>query len=204
MTLFKGMYRSACSDTVAISSPGISIPAESVIPACCNCPWLGMGGGGLSALVLEPSLSNAATVLTSRNHLTVVTPFISDQDLLVLVTWTDVPSLSTSSPVDPLTGAHREGLALQEHLEECKHCTWSGWVTGSWSYLGWSKLLIFCWVGEWDVWVVRKLPTSKLLGVSCKPQSIGLSGSEGCSCNRVQCLFLLGQKTWSRYRGRYS
>ena len=47
-------------------------------------------------------------------------PFISDQDLLVLVTWTNVPSLSTSSPADPLRGAHWEGLALLEHLEYFK------------------------------------------------------------------------------------
>ena len=38
-------------DVVAISSPGISIPAESIFPDCCNCPRLGKGGGGLSALV---------------------------------------------------------------------------------------------------------------------------------------------------------
>ena len=39
-------------------------------------------------------------------------------------------SLSISSPVDLLTGTHWEGLALQEHLEECKHCSWSGWSQG--------------------------------------------------------------------------
>ena len=65
--------------------------------------------------------------------------------------------------------------------------SWRVWlVTGSWSYLNRSKLLVFNWVGGWDVLVVHQLPTSKLLGVSCKPQSI--SSSEGCSCNRDQYL----------------
>ena len=59
-------------------------------------------------------------------------------------------------------------------------------VTGSWSYLGRSNFLIFNWVGGWDVLAVHQLPTSKLLGFSCKPQSI--SSSESCSCYRVQCL----------------
>ena len=95
-------------DVVAISRPGISIPAESVFPACCNCPQLGMCGGGLSALVpgtLPLRCCNCLDI--ARNHLIVSScngssyP-ISDQDLLVLVTWTNMPSLSTSSPVDPL------------------------------------------------------------------------------------------------------
>ena len=82
----------------------------------------------------QPSLPSVATVLTSRNHLTVVvviivvTP-ISDQDLMVLVTWTNVPSLSTSSPVDPLTGVHLEVPcpAGTSWPEERKDQTWSGW-----------------------------------------------------------------------------
>ena len=121
-------------DVVAVSSPGIgiSIPAGSVFQACCHCSSAVVGWTLWSQ---EPSLFSATTVSTSRNHLTVVVngrsyPIFSDQDLLVLVPWTKVPSLSTSSPVDPLTGAHWEGLAVKEHLEECKHRRWSGWSQG--------------------------------------------------------------------------
>ena len=57
--------------------------------------------------------------------------------------------------------------------------------------LGRSKIPIFNWIGVWVrcmQWAVHQLPTSKLLGVSCRPQSI--SSSEGCSCTRVQSIFV--------------
>ena len=59
-------------DVVAISSPGILIPAESVLPACSNCPRLGTAVVGWALWSREHSLSSAATILKSRNHLTVV------------------------------------------------------------------------------------------------------------------------------------
>ena len=167
----KRHFLRACAevlDVVAISTPGIQFLLNQSFQLAATAPDLGRAVVGWALWSREPSLSSAATVLTSRNHLTLDNSSfngsscpVSDQDLLVLVTWTNVPSLSTSSPVDTLTGAHWEGLALQERLEECKHRRWSGWSQESWSYLGQSKLLIFNWVGGWDVWAVHQLPTSK-------------------------------------------
>ena len=60
------------AQVVTVSSPGISIPAESVFLASCNCPDLGLAVVGSVLWSRKPSLSSAATVLTSKNHLTVV------------------------------------------------------------------------------------------------------------------------------------
>ena len=90
----KWCFLGACRevlDVVAVWSSGISIPAESVFPACCN----NFRPGSVGIFDLNQCAK----------------PF-------------------HFSPVDPLTGAHWEGLALQEHLEECKHRTWSGWSQG--------------------------------------------------------------------------
>ena len=71
-------------DVAVVSSPGVSTPATSVFPACCNWIRLGTGEGGS----------------TFRNHLTVVvTLFISDQDLLVLVNEQKVPCFLNSTRV---------------------------------------------------------------------------------------------------------
>ena len=157
--LFKGVYTGAwcCSYINPRYFNSCLISLSSLL----QLPDLGRAVVGWVFWSRGPSLSSAATVLTSRNHLTVVvvmivvTPF---QTRICWYWWTNMPSLSTSSPVDPLTGANWEGLAQQEHLEECKHRTRSGWPQESWSYLGWSRLLIFNWIGGWDVWVVHQLP----------------------------------------------
>ena len=188
-------------DVVAIWSPGISIPAESVFPACWNYTRLGRGGDGLSALVpgtLPFQCSNCLDIYESLDSSSCNGSSypISYQDLLVLVTWTNVPSLSTPSPVDPLTGAHWEGLALQEYLEECKYCTWSGWSHGpdpNWGELNYSSS--YC-VGGWDVCITNSQLPNCLLFL-CKPQSYKYS-CEGCSLQQSPVPFwflcLLGQE----------
>ena len=120
----------------------------------------------------EPSLSSAASVSTSRNHLTIV-------------------HNGNSYPINFRPGSVSIG-DLQQRTKPFyffpsipleKPCTaGTSWrvqapymvrlVTGSWSYLEQSKLLISNWVGGWDVWEVHQFPTSKFLGVSCKPQNI--------------------------------
>ena len=95
-------------DVVAVSNPDISDPAESVFPTCCNCCRLGTGRSGLSTLFQEPSVYSAATVSTSKNHLTRPGSVgIGDFNQ-----WAQPFHLF---PVDPLTGASWKGLALQEH-----------------------------------------------------------------------------------------
>ena len=71
-------------------------------------------------------------------------------------------------------------------------------VTGSWSYLGQSKLLIFIWVGGWDIMGGSSTPNFQIAWCFLRSQSI--SSSEGCSCDRVQFWFLSlsGRRTWSR------
>ena len=209
MTLFKGVYRSTwcCNHIKPRYFHSCWTSLSSLLQLAC--PRLGTGGGGLSPLVsgtlplgLPLQCSNGPDTKESLDSGSCNGSSypISDQDLLVLVTWTNVPNFSTSFPVDPLTGVPWEDLHCRIILKSARtvhgqaghrililHAPYMvKLVTGSWSYLGQSKSLIFNWVGGWDVWAVHQLTTSKLPGVFCKPQSI--SRSEGCSCNRVQCL----------------
>ena len=144
-------------DVVAISSPGMDLNSCWIsLSSLLQLPLTWDGRWWIECFgPLEPSLSSAATVMTSRNHLTVVvvvvvvTPFqtkiccIGDLNQHAKSFHFFPSKPFNRSPLGRLWTAGTSWRVQSLYMVRL--------VSGSWSYLGQSKLLIFNWVGGWDV-----------------------------------------------------
>ena len=136
-------------DVVGISIKGISIPTEPVFTDCCNCP--------------DFLCFSAATVLTSRNHLTVI-PHFRSWSAEIRICWyrwlqptcQAFPHLTQSNLIDPLI------VPIGHFGRPCTAWTpkrvqapyMIRLIKGPWSYL---RLV------GWDVRVVHQLLISKTI-----------------------------------------